>query len=192
MIVPPASAQITTWLHEWRDGSVEASERLFAVVQPRLQEIAAGVLRGERHDHTLEPNALVNELFVRWLGSPPISFADRVHFFAVAATTMRRILIDYARARGADKRGGDRDRVTLSAVDGWSPVGQYDDILALDAALSKLERADPRAARVVELRFFGGLLEDEIAEVLGVSVITVKRDWKTARAWLMNRLQSAK
>jgi RNA polymerase sigma-70 factor, ECF subfamily len=192
MAAIPASVQITTWLNEWRAGNVEACERLFAVVQPRLQEMAASVLRGERHDHTLEPNALVNELFVRWLGSPPVTFADRVHFFAVAATTMRRILIDHARARGADKRGGDRDRVTLSAVDGWNPVAHYDDILALDAALAKLERADPRAGRVVELRFFGGLFEDEIAEVLGVSVITVKRDWKIARAWLMNRLQPAK
>jgi RNA polymerase sigma factor (TIGR02999 family) len=102
---------------------------------------------------------------------------------------MRRILIDHARGRGTEKRGGDRDRITLSAVDGWNPVARYDDILALDAALSKLERADARAGRVVELRFFGGLLEEEIAEVLGVSVITVKRDWKVARAWLMNRLR---
>jgi RNA polymerase sigma factor (TIGR02999 family) len=185
----PAADQITTWLNEWREGSVEASERLFAVIQPQLQQMAASVLRGERCDHTLEPNALVNELFVRWLGSPPITFADRVHFFALAAKTMRRILIDHARARGAEKRGGDRDRVTLSAVDGWSPVDHYADILDLDAALSKLERADPRAGRVVELRFFGGLSEEEIAEAIGVSVITVKRDWRIARAWLMTRLQ---
>ena len=153
--------------------------------------MAASVLRGERPNHTLEPHALVNELFVRWLGSPPVTFVDRVHFFALAARTMRRILIDHARAHGAEKRGGARERVTLSAVDGWNPVQHYDDILALDAALSKLERADPRAARVVELRFFGGLLEEEIAEVLGVSEITVKRDWKVARAWLMHRLHAA-
>jgi RNA polymerase sigma-70 factor (ECF subfamily) len=189
MAAVPAPDQITRWLNEWRHGDVEASERLFEVVQPQLQHMAASVLRGERRDHTLEPNALVNELFVRWLGSPPITFTDRVHFFALAAKTMRRILIDHARGRGTEKRGGDRDRITLSAVDGWNPVARYDDILALDAALSKLERADARAGRVVELRFFGGLLEEEIAEVLGVSVITVKRDWKVARAWLMNRLR---
>ena len=191
MVAPPAAAQITRWLHEWREGNLEASERLFAVVQPELRQMAASALRRERQHHTLEPNALVNELFVRWLGSPPVPFADRVHFFALAAKTMRRILIDHGRARGAEKRGGDRDRVTLSAVDGWDPVERYDDILALDAALSKLERADPRAGRVVELRFFGGLLEEEVAEVLGVSVITVKRDWKVARAWLMHRLHAA-
>jgi RNA polymerase sigma factor (TIGR02999 family) len=190
-VTAPPAAQITAWLNEWREGNIEASERLFAAVQPELQRMAASVLRGERQDHTLEPNALVNELFVRWLGSPPVTFADRVHFFALAAKTMRRILIDHARAHGAEKRGGDRARVTLSAVDGWNPVEHYDDVLALDAALSKLERADPRAGRVVELRFFGGLLEEEIAEVLGVSVITVKRDWKVARAWLMHRLQPA-
>jgi RNA polymerase sigma-70 factor, ECF subfamily len=189
MVAIPTPDQITRWLNEWRHGDVEASERLFEVVQPQLRHMAASVLRGERRDHTLEPNALVNELFVRWLGSPPITFTDRVHFFALAAKTMRRILIDHARGRGTEKRGGDRDRITLSAVDGWNPVARYDDILALDAALSKLERADARAGRVVELRFFGGLLEEEIAEVLGVSVITVKRDWKVARAWLMNRLR---
>jgi RNA polymerase sigma factor (TIGR02999 family) len=184
-----ASARITTWLNEWRRGDARAAEQVVAAVQPHLQHIATSVLRGERPDHTLEPNALVNELFVRWLGSPPVAFADRVHFFALAARTMRRILIDHARARGTEKRGGDQERVTLSAVDGWSPVERYDDILALDTALSALERADPRAGRVVELRFFGGLSEYEIANLLGVAEITVKRDWKVARAWLMNRLR---
>ena len=109
----------------------------------------------------------------------------------MAAQTMRRILIDYARARIAEKRGGEQQRVSLTAVEGWNPVARSEDILALDEALSKLEKADPRAARVVELRFFGGLQEQEIAEVLGVSIITVKRDWKVARAWLIGRLQSS-
>jgi RNA polymerase sigma factor (TIGR02999 family) len=103
---------------------------------------------------------------------------------------MRRILIDYARARFADKRGGVQEQVTLTAVEGWNPIAQNDDILDLDIELSKLEKADSRAARVVELRFFGGLQETEVAEVLGVSVITVKRDWKVARAWLSARLQA--
>jgi RNA polymerase sigma-70 factor, ECF subfamily len=102
---------------------------------------------------------------------------------------MRRILIDYARARVAGKRGGPQERVGLSAVDGWSPVTRSEDLLALDEALSKLERADPRAAQVVQLRFFGGLREEDVAQVLGVSIITVKRDWKVARAWLLSRLQ---
>jgi RNA polymerase sigma factor (TIGR02999 family) len=99
-------------------------------------------------------------------------------------------LIDHARARVAGKRGGELERISLTAVEGWDPVAQSEDVIALDQALSKLEKADARAARVVELRFFGGLQEEEIAEVLGVSIITVKRDWKVARAWLVGRLQS--
>jgi RNA polymerase sigma factor (TIGR02999 family) len=151
--------------------------------------MAARFLRGERGDHTLEPNALVNELCVRLLGAEPIAYNDRAHFFALAAQTMRRILIDHARARVAAKRGGAQQRVKLSAVDGWQPPGHGEDLLALDEVLSKLETADARAARVVEMRFFGGLSEAEIADVLQVSVITVKRDWKAARAWLMASLQ---
>ena len=183
------SQQITAWLTRWREGDEQASERLFAVVYPELRRIAARFLNNERKDHTLEPNALVNELCVRLLGAEPILYQDRAHFFAIAAQTMRRILIDHARARGARKRGGEEERVTLTAVEGWSPIGHNDDILSLDQALTKLAKADPRAARVVELRFFGGLREEEVAEVLGISVITVKRDWKVARAWLIGRLQ---
>jgi RNA polymerase sigma-70 factor, ECF subfamily len=185
----PASEQITAWLTNWREGDLNASERLFGVVYPQLRRIAARFLHNERGDHTLEPNALVNELYLRLLGAAPIDFKDRAHFFAIAAQTMRRILIDYARARVADKRGGEQQRLSLSAVEGWNPVNRNEDILELDQVLSKLEKADPRAARVVELRFFGGLQEDEIAEVLNISIITVKRDWKVARAWLIARLQ---
>jgi RNA polymerase sigma-70 factor, ECF subfamily len=186
---PPDSSQLTVWLTNWRDGDQEAGERLLGIMYPELRRIAARFLHHERLHHTLEPCALVNELCVRLLGSKPIAFRDRAHFFAIAAQTMRRILIDYARARTAEKRGGDQQRVTLTTVDGWSPVARNEDLIALDQALSKLERADPRAARVVELRFFGGLQEEEVAEVLGVSIVTVKRDWKVARAWLIGRLQ---
>jgi RNA polymerase sigma-70 factor (ECF subfamily) len=182
------SQQITVWLTEWRQGDERARDRLFEVVHPQLRQLASRFLRHERHDHTLEPNALVNELCVRLLGAEPITFEARTHFFAIAAQTMRRILIDHARARIAEKRGGVQQQVSLSAVDEWNPVTQNEDLLALDAALSKLETLDPRAARVVELRFFGGLTEDEVAEVVGISTITVKRDWKAARAWLMGRL----
>jgi RNA polymerase sigma factor (TIGR02999 family) len=190
MDVPPLSQQITRWLGDWRQGDERARDELFAVVHPQLRQIAARYLHHERADHTLEPNALVNELCLRLMGGEPIAFNDRAHFFAVAAQTMRHILIDHARARVADKRGGDQQRVNLSAVEGWNPVQQSEDILALDQLLVKLENADPRAARVVELRFFGGLSEDEVAEVLGVATITVKRDWKAARAWLVSRLNS--
>jgi RNA polymerase sigma factor (TIGR02999 family) len=184
------SQQITVWLTEWRHGDERARDRLFDAVHPHLREIASRFLHHERRDHTLEPNALVNELYVRLLGGEPITFEARTQFFAIAAQTMRRILIDHARARTAEKRGGVQQQVSLSAVDEWSPVAQNEDLLALDAALSKLETLDPRAACVVELRFFGGLTEDEVAEVVGISTITVKRDWKAARAWLMGRLGS--
>jgi RNA polymerase sigma factor (TIGR02999 family) len=190
-VEPPAlSQQITRWLGDWRVGDERARDQLFAVVHPHLRQIAARYLQRERADHTLEPNALVNELYLRLLGSEPLAFNDRAHFFAVAAQTMRRILIDHARARVAAKRGGEQWRVSLSVAEGWSPERQSEDMLALDEALSKLERNDPRAAKVVELRFFGGLTEDEVAEVLGVSAITVKRDWRAARAWLIGRLQA--
>lgn len=182
------SQQITVWLTEWRQGDERARDRLFEVVHPQLRQLASRFLHHERHDHTLEPNALVNELCVRLLGAEPITYEARTHFFAIAAQTMRRILVDHARARVAEKRGGVQQQVSLSAVDEWSPVSQNEDLLALDAALSKLHTLDPRAARVVELRFFGGLTEDEVAEVVGISTITVKRDWKAARAWLMGRL----
>ena len=185
----PSAAQITTWLANWRAGDQDAPARLFAVVHPELNRIAARFLYNERDDHTLEPNALVNELCLRLLGGEPIAINNRAHFFAIAAQTMRRILIDHARARIAGKRCGGMERVTLSAVEGWNPVAHNEDIVMLDQALSKLEKADPRAAKVVELRFFGGLQEDEVAEVLGVSTITVKRDWKVARAWLISRLE---
>ena len=186
---PAVSHQVTTCLAEWRGGDPAASDRLFAVVHPQLEKIAAQYLRRERSDHTLDPNALVSELYLRLLGTAPVAYKDRAHFFAVAAQTMRRILIDHARARTADKRGGDQERISLSAIEGWSPVSHYEHVLLLDQALTHLARADPRAARVVELRFFGGLDEDEVAEILGVSTITVKRDWKVARAWLMARLR---
>lgn len=189
MAVSPLSEQITVWLREWRQGDNAARDQLFAVVLPQLRKIAARAFDRERADHTLQPSALVNELCVRLLGNESIAFNDRVHFFAVAAQTMRRILIDHARARIRAKRGGVQQRVALSAVAGWNPVAAHEDVLALDEALSTLEKIDPRASRVVELRFFGGLQEDEVAEVLDVSVITVKRDWKAARAWLVGRLQ---
>jgi RNA polymerase sigma-70 factor, ECF subfamily len=184
--------QITGWLGLWRQGDAHARDQLFAVVHPELRQIAARLLQRERRDHTLEPGALVNELCLRLFGNQPISYQNRAHFFAIAAQTMRRILVDHARARVANKRGGEQQRVPLSDVDGWIVVTPGEDLLALDMALSTLEAVDPRAARVVELRFFGGLREEEVAEVLEVSVITVKRDWKAARAWLVGRLQSLK
>jgi RNA polymerase sigma-70 factor, ECF subfamily len=184
------SQQITLWLDDWRKGNHRAADLLLGAVYPELRQIASRFLHNERRNHTLEPNGLVNELWIRLAGGNAVHYQNRAHFFAIAAQSMRRILIDHARARVADKRGGLQEQVTLTAVEGWNPIARNEDILMLDQALSKLEKADSRAARVVELRFFGGLQEDEVAEVLGVSAITVKRDWKVARAWLMARLQS--
>ena len=185
----PEAAEITGWLTRWRSGDERARDQLFDVVQPQLRQVAARLLRRERPDHTLEPNAVVNELYLRLIGSQPVSYRDRAHFLAIAAQTMRRILIDHARARTADKRGGVQRPVPLSDVDGWTAVTSSEQLLDLDTQLSALATADPRAARVVEMRFFGGLREEDVAEVLEVSVITVKRDWKAARAWLAGRLR---
>lgn len=185
----PDQTAITGWLTRWRNGDEQAGEHLFEVVYPQLRQLAARLLQWERPDHTLEPNAVVNELFLRLIGSQPISFQDRAHFFAIAAQTMRRILIDHARARVADKRGGVQQRVPLSDLDGWGADSSSEQLLDLDRLLVALADADPRAARVVELRFFGGLREEDVAEVLQVSAITVKRDWKAARAWLAARLR---
>ena len=183
------ASEITGWLAGWRAGDEEARDRLFAVVHPQLRALATRLLRRERGDHTLEPNAVVNELYLRLIGGQPVSYQDRVHFFAIAAQTMRRILIDYARARVTEKRGGQQQRVGLSAVDGTVSAAPSEQLLDLDTLLSALATTDPRAARVVELRFFGGLREEDVAEVLQVSAITVKRDWKAARAWLAAHLQ---
>jgi RNA polymerase sigma factor (TIGR02999 family) len=188
--VVPNLERITILLRGWREGDVEARDDLFAIIHPQLRRIANNMLRHERANHTLEPNALVNELFVRLAGSQPISYVDRIHLFALSAQSMRRILIDYARAAHADRRGGEFRRIGLSSAEGFTPGPQTEHLLALDGLLSKLADADPRAAKVVELRFFGGLQEKEIAEVLGVSEVTIKRDWKAARAWLAGQMHS--
>jgi RNA polymerase sigma factor (TIGR02999 family) len=184
-----SAAEITGWLARWRDGDDVARDRLFALVHPHLHQIAARLLQTERRDHTLEPNAVVNELCVRLIGSQPISYRDRAHFFAIAAQTMRRILVDHARARVAGKRGGHQHRVPLSGVDVLQNVPSSEELVDLNTLLLALERVDPRAARVVELRFFGGLREADIAAALDISIVTVKRDWKAARAWLAARLE---
>jgi RNA polymerase sigma-70 factor, ECF subfamily len=135
----------------------------------------------------LQPTALVNELYIRLFTGEPITWQNRAHFFGMAAKTLRLILVDHARRRSTEKRGGKQVKLSLTAANGWAKPCD-EDILNLEDILRYLEELEPRAARVVELRFFGGLDEKEVAEVLGVSVITVKRDWKFARAWLMSQL----
>jgi RNA polymerase sigma factor (TIGR02999 family) len=189
MAAIPEAAEITGWLVRWREGDERARDRLFSVVHPYLRQLAWRMLQRERRDHTLEPNAVVNEAYLRLIGHEAVSYQDRAHFLAIAAQTMRRILIDYARARVAEKRGGAQQRVSLSVVDAQGHATSSEELLDLETHLTALAAADPRAARVVELRFFGGLTEEDVAEALGVSVITVKRDWKAARSWLATRLQ---
>jgi len=173
---------------DWRDGNVAARDELMTLMYQELHRMAARYLGQERPDHTLQPTALVHDLYLRLVASNPISWQNRAHFFGVAAQQMRHLLVDHARSRLAEKRGGGRAKVSLSDVAGWD--GQREqDVLEMDEALGKLAELDLRAARVVELRFFGGLEEREAAEVLGISISSLKRDWKFARAWLFDQLK---
>ena len=160
-----------------------------ASLYTELHRMAVRLFSAERTGHTLQPTALVNELYLRLASGEELEWRSRTHFFAIAATTLRRILVDYARTHRAQCRGGGEVMIPLDLAEAAAPC-TYDDLLAIDMALSQLEREDPRAARVTELRFFAGLEEREIAVELGVSEITVKRDWKFARAWLATRLHS--
>jgi RNA polymerase sigma factor (TIGR02999 family) len=180
---------MTRWLEEWRQGVAGAGDRLMHAAYPELNRIANRFLANERSGHTLDPNALVHELWLRMTAGAAVTIQDRSHFFALAARSMRQILIDHARARAADKRGGALRRVSLTALDELCGDAAGEDLLSLNSALAQLELADARAARVVELRYFGGLSGAEIAQTLGISEITVKRDWRAARAWLLVRLR---
>ncbi|HTX36439.1 MAG TPA: sigma-70 family RNA polymerase sigma factor [Bryobacteraceae bacterium] len=188
-----SSVELTRMLKAWSDGDQSALDRLTPVVYAELHRLARRNMAGEREGHLLQPSALVNEAFLRLMGSAPVEWASRTHFFAVSARLMRQILIDFARAQDTGKRGNRTPHVGLSEVrdlqelprDAASPV----DLIDLDAALHDLSRLDSRQAQVVELRYFGGLENAEIAAVLGVSEPTVVRDWRVARAWLYSRLQ---
>ena len=179
-------APVTQYLRNWNGEDPQAPGQVIESLYNELHRIAARMLASERADHTLQPSALINELYLRLQAARPPEWRDRTHFFAVAANTLRRILIDHARAHRAERRGSGQRPVSLQDVD-VAGTCSYDDLIAVDEALRELEVSDARAARVTELRFFGGLTEAEIAGQLGVSEITVKRDWKFARAWLAAR-----
>ncbi len=180
--------EITRLLSDLRNGKREAEHALLEAVYPELKKRAAGYLRGERPGHTLQATALVNEAYMQLLGAPgAIPFQDRTHFFAVAAQAMRRILVDYARRRRAAKREGARARVEFTDMLAISE-DRLDEVIAIDEALTRLAVFDARQSRIVEMRFFGGLTEEEIADILGVTSRTVKRDWKVAKAWLHGEL----
>jgi RNA polymerase sigma-70 factor, ECF subfamily len=179
---------ITRILKRATSGDSEAKDELMARLYSYLHRIAQRLLRQERLGHTLQPTALVNEAYIELLGKGDIEWRDRVHFFACASQVMRRILVDHARARMAKKRGGGEIRVefdqTLAIASGNS-----EDVLTVDLALQRLQTFDPQLARLVEMRFFCGLGETEIAEVFGISVRSVRREWATARAWLAAELR---
>jgi RNA polymerase sigma factor (TIGR02999 family) len=177
------TGEVTRLLGELRAGTPGAEAQLFALVYDELRRIAGSYLRRERPDHTLQPTALVNEAYLRLVEQSEQNWQNRAHFIGIGAHLMRQILIDHARKRAAIKRGGDAHAVTLDDV-ALPQVLQLEELLNLDQALSRLELLDKRQSRIVELRFFGGLSEEEIGQVLGVSVRTVKRDWNVARAWL--------
>ena len=181
---------ITALLAGARAGDDVCESQLFEAVYAELKRMASAQLRNERPDHTLQPSALVNEAYIRMLGAADAGWDNRAHFFKTAAGVMRRILVDHARKRRADKRDGKLQRVELDWEPAAVPDHEVERVLAIDEALTRLAEWDVRQAKVVELRYFAGFDVGETAEILGVSEKTVKRDWSMARAWLQTQLES--
>jgi RNA polymerase sigma-70 factor, ECF subfamily len=183
----PSSQSVTQLLLDWRNGDQTALDRLMPLVYEELRRIAGHYMRNERQGHTLQTSALVNEAYLRLVDHENIAWQNRAHFFGLAAQAMRRILVDYARRRNYQKRGGAARQVSLGEA---AMVTDEDaaEMIALDDALEELARIDERKCRVVELRYFGGLSVEETAEALGVSIQTVGRDWSTAKAWLLREM----
>jgi RNA polymerase sigma factor (TIGR02999 family) len=187
---PSETPQITELLIAWNQGDQSALERLTPLVYRELHRLAHGYLAGERRGHVLQTTALGNEAFVRLIDWRQVEWQNRAHFFGVSATLMRHILVQFAREQQAAKRGGQAVQVSLSEAAALS-TRHNPDLVKLDDALNALEKLDPRQARTVELRFFGGLSLEEAAEVLRISVSTVRRDWRMAQAWLHQQLSAA-
>ena len=182
-------AEVTALLRAWSRGDLHARDELLPLVYEDLRRRAAAYLRRERADHTLQPTALIHEAYLRLVGQQRVAWQNRAQFFGVAAQMMRRILVDHARAQHAAKRPGAAMKVTLDERIGKAEAIDCD-LLLLNQALSELTAFDPRQAQIVELRYFGGLAEHEVAEVLAISRSTVTREWQTARAWLYRRMTS--
>ena len=190
MPAPPAH-DVTQLLVAWSEGNKAAFEQLVPLVYAELRQVAHGRMRDERPDHVLQTTALINEAYLRLVDINRVRWESRAHFFAISARIMRRILVDAARERDARKRGGEISHVVFDEA--LIPTPERDtDLVALDAALEALANADPRKSQVVELRYFGGLSVQETAEVLGVSVETVARDWRLAKLWLLRELEQGK
>ena len=183
----PLTRNITHLLKEWSEGDQQALDELTPLVYEELRQQAGRYLRKERPNHSLQATALINEAFLRLIDVKDVQWQNRAHFFAIAANLMRRILVDHARRRDAEKRGGSQVCLTLDEGLAWANEPDVD-LLAIDEALDKLAVIDEQQARVVELRFFSGLTVEETAIALGVSPKTVKRDWSVARAWLKREI----
>jgi RNA polymerase sigma factor (TIGR02999 family) len=187
--VQTSSADVTRLLNAAAAGDSHASNELLSVIYENLRGIAAQRMAGERPGHTLQATALVHEAYIRLLGKPDAQWTGRGHFFRAAAEAMRKILIDYARARNADKRGGGKAALQISGVADLAPEADPSGFLALDDAILRLEKVDAQAAAVVRLRFFAGLNEQAVAEALEISERTVRREWAFARGWLRDALE---
>lgn len=181
------SPQITKLLLQWREGKAEALDELVPLVHDELRRIARNFMRRQNPGHTLQTTALVNEAFIRLVDSNRVNWQDRNHFFAISAQLMRRVLVDVARRKNSLKRGGERVQVTLDDKLDVSDEKETD-LIALDEAMSLLAELNPRQSQIVELRYFGGLTEEQIADTLEISSRTVRRDWNLARAWLFREL----
>jgi RNA polymerase sigma factor (TIGR02999 family) len=180
--------EITRLLADWGNGDRQALEKLTPLVYDELRRLAGRYLRHERPGHTLQSTALVHEAYMKLVGQTSVRWQNRAHFFGIAAQMIRRILVDYARARKAERRGSGAERLSLDEA--IALPGSPDlDLIALDDALDGLARMDPRQCRVVELRFFAGLTLEETAEVLQISIATAKRDWVSAKAWLAREIR---
>ena len=187
-LMEPLPPDITGLLRDWSKGDPAALDKLIPLVFEDLRQIAARMFKRESEGHTLQPTALVNEVYLRLMDQRKIHWANREQFFRVTALLMRRILVDYAKRRDAAKRGSGAVKLPLDDALGLAVFQEKVNFLDLDAALSRLAELDPRQSQIVEMRYFTGLSHEEIAEVLGVSVTTVKREWSTARIWLHREL----
>jgi RNA polymerase sigma factor (TIGR02999 family) len=181
--------EISLILRDWGEGRRDSANVLLALVYDELRRIARQYLRKERSDHTLQPTALVHEAYMKLIDISDVSWQDRAHFFAVASNVMRHILVDHARARATDKRGGEAQRIALEDAVKLSDAPDID-LLALDEAMKQLAEFDAQQSKIVELRFFGGLTIEETAHVLAISPATVKREGTMAKAWLFRRIKN--
>ena len=187
--MPESTQQVTLLLKRLKKGDPEAPGQLIPLVIDELHRLASHYMRNERVGHTLQPTALVNEAYLRMIGYRSLDWQSRSHFIGVAASIMRQVLTDYARRRLAAKRGSDAEDVPLADLKDSLSVEQSEELLALNEALDRLKKMNSRHSQIVEMRYFGGLSIEETAEALGISPITVKRDWALARAWLCAELK---